>query len=257
MFGTTRTEISDTLKTTLDAIGSVEARVVVGSPVPELMLPNITFKIEEEALDPVRSYMGSDTREVRITIEGRALIEDGSDSPIDDLCLEIESSIATASTLSALCQDLRIESTSIELEEDSIPIGLAILSYIGYYEDLGEDVPVWVEPTVMFWSVYGLDNGDTNAIMMFQNCVTNGNPCQVKWRLVWNGIIYDTKYSSPEQNSPHAVNVTIVNPSHRGRTYDLYWSWKTQDSTSDWQLIATNAVYVPRSGDGDIESKTI
>ena len=137
--GNKRTLIRAALDTALKNISTVANRVITGEEEPNLSLPNITHNIVATNFDGDKSNMGDVTdtsyREFRIEVDGRALLRDGSDKPLDDLCLEIEKQIASASTLNSLANDLRLESTDYELSEDEKPIGLATLIYLGNYEE--------------------------------------------------------------------------------------------------------------------------
>ena len=135
--GAIRTQIRAELLSALS--GVTDGRIVSGEEEPEMALPNIVHNITIESLDIRGSSMvsGSDPsfRDIQIEIDGRALLVDGSDVPIDDLSLEIEKAIATASTLNALIYDLRLSSTDNEIDEQEDKLGHAKLIYYGSYEE--------------------------------------------------------------------------------------------------------------------------
>lgn len=134
--GTIRTQIRAELLSVLS--GVTDGRIVSGEEEPEMALPNIVYNITIESLNSQGSSMvsGSDPsyRDFQIEIDGRALLLDGSDVPIDDLSLDIERVIATASTLNSLVSDLHLNSTDYEIDETEDKLGHAKLIYYGSYE---------------------------------------------------------------------------------------------------------------------------
>ena len=137
MLGLTRKNIRAGLLEALNSISTVGGRVSSGEVALGIGLPNITYNIETENYNTSGGYMVNDDdpgeREIKIIIEGRALLRDGTEVPIDDLCLEIEKEIASGSTLNQWCNYLTLETTTYDLAEDDKPIGLVTLEYVGYY----------------------------------------------------------------------------------------------------------------------------
>ena len=114
-------------------------------------------------------------------------------------------------------------------------------------------------PTLTAWSLLAEDTVDAIGAPACKVSVvaitTAGSPCRVKLTLRHASATQDyaTKYSSPEQNTPHnnSVYVYISTGGDRGLTYDLYWSWTSGNESAGPTLLAAAAVYVPNDGEGD------
>ena len=108
-------------------------------------------------------------------------------------------------------------------------------------------------PTLTDWSVLAADIDSERARFSSVACVTAGSPCRIRFQLVNGSKVHTTKYSSPEQNTPHiyGCQVDIVLVGDRGITYDLYWSWTSGNESGSWALVAAASVYVPADGEGD------
>lgn len=139
MLGVTLILIKENLLAALSGITSVEGRITYGDAIPGLALPNITVNVPSESLDYESAYMKySDDpyeRSLDVVIEARALLRDGTEVPIDDLCWEIENAIKAYAPLYNVARDLRLSTTTYQLEEDALPVGLATIEYVGYYLD--------------------------------------------------------------------------------------------------------------------------
>ncbi len=112
----------------------------------------------------------------------------------------------------------------------------------------------YTEPTLTDWSVLAEDLEAAGAKVSVVELTTAGSPCRVKLSLVHAdaGETYATKYSSPEQLTPHdGIAATIRTTTDRGLTYDLYWSWTSGNESGGPELVAEAAIYVPLIGEGD------
>jgi hypothetical protein len=113
----------------------------------------------------------------------------------------------------------------------------------------------YTEPTLTDWSVTVEDLELAGARFKAVELTTAGSPCRVRLSLVHVDAsqVYRTRYSSPEQNTPHdaGVQYDISDADDRGLTYDLYWSWTSGNESGGPELVAAEAVYVPLSGEGD------
>lgn len=113
-------------------------------------------------------------------------------------------------------------------------------------------------PTLVSWSVLAEDLESGGARVSVVEVETAGSPCRVKLTLVHASASddYATKYSSPEQLTPHAgIFTTILAAADRGLTYDLYWSWTSGNESGGPDLLAAAAVYVPLTGEGDFPAE--
>lgn len=153
MLGYSMKQIRRHLQSSLSGISSVQGRVLSGEAEPGIGLPSIVYSIATERLDDDSAYMktGDDPheRKMQLTIEGRALLRSGSEVPIDDLCWDIENAVRGNPVLNSWSQELRLNSTSYQMEEAESPIGLATLIYEGYYHevDLNEVEELRYDPT--------------------------------------------------------------------------------------------------------------
>ena len=112
----------------------------------------------------------------------------------------------------------------------------------------------YTEPTLTDWSVLAEDLEAAGTKVSVVELTTDGSPCRVKLSLVHADAseTYATKFSSPEQLTPHSgMATTILAAADRGLTYDLYWSWTSGNESGGPELVAAEAVYVPLSGEGD------
>lgn len=204
MLGYTRKKIRTELNNALASIPAVNGRVVSGDPEPFIGLPNITHNIESESLDPSTSSFvyGDDPsgRAIRIIIEGRAEISDGSDAPIDDLCLDIERVIASAATLNSWCDDLRLQNTSYELVESNIPIGLATLEYAGYY--------IEYPPSAVTLSNVVATPSNRSCVVTFDTNLE----CKVQVVLFNNGNFCCYSNISPSYTTQHTLTMADLSP---------------------------------------------
>lgn len=113
-------------------------------------------------------------------------------------------------------------------------------------------------PTLVSWSVLAEDLEAAGARVSVVEVETAGSPCRVKLHLVHASAseTYATKYSSPEQLTPHTgIFTTIAAAPDRGLTYDLYWSWTSGNESAGPTLLAAAAVYVPLTGEGDFPAE--
>lgn len=110
-------------------------------------------------------------------------------------------------------------------------------------------------PTLVSWSVLVEDLGVPGARMSVVAVVTAGSPCRIKLTLIHASASedYATKYSSPDQLTPHsaAMQFDVTAIGDRGLTYDLYWSWTSGNQSAGPTLVAAAAVYIPNNGEGD------
>lgn len=108
-------------------------------------------------------------------------------------------------------------------------------------------------PTLTDWSVTALDLGPEGARFTSVACVTAGSPCRIRFQLVNGSKVHTSRYSSPEQNTPHVYGclVDIESSLDRGVTYDMYWSWTSGNESGSWALVSAASVYVPADGEGD------
>lgn len=112
-------------------------------------------------------------------------------------------------------------------------------------------------PTLVDWHLVASDMLALGARVAFSDCTTDGSPCRVKFTLHHDDATkdYGAKYSSPEQNTPHANGFDITVTADRGRSYDLYWSWTSGNESGGPTLVAAGAVYVPLNGEGDFPAE--
>jgi len=113
-------------------------------------------------------------------------------------------------------------------------------------------------PTLVSWACTAEDLGLTLARVTFTNSVTAGSPCRVRFLLrLSSGTLHDqtTRYSSPEQNSPHVASCNITEASDRGITYDLYWQWTSGMQSSAYALVAEEVIYVPVPGEDTVNAE--
>ena len=108
-------------------------------------------------------------------------------------------------------------------------------------------------PTLTDWSVTALDLGPEGARFTSVACATAGSPCRIRFQLVNGSKVHTSRYSSPEQNTPHVYGclVDIESSLDRGVTYDMYWSWTSGNESGSWALVSAASVYVPADGEGD------
>lgn len=139
MIGHSLKKIKENLHAALSGVAGVQGRVLAGEAEPGIGLPNIVYKVSSESVNDDGAYMkaGDDPyeRKLLLSIEARAILRDGSEAPIDDLCEGIESAVKNHSRLNGWCQELRLTATEYETEENDLPIGLATLSYEGFYQE--------------------------------------------------------------------------------------------------------------------------
>lgn len=120
------------------------------------------------------------------------------------------------------------------------------------------DTDGFVTPTLTGWSVLAEDLEASGARVSVVELTTAGSPCRVKLSLVHASAseTYSTKYSSPDQLTPHTgIFTTILATADRGLTYDLYWSWTSGNESAGPTLVAAAAVYVPLTGEGDFPAE--
>jgi hypothetical protein len=145
MLGKTRNRIINELESVLSGITAIGGRVVYGEVEPNIGIPNLTYDLYSEEIDPDSMYMSdvSDPmeRKLYISIEGRSSLPNGSETMIDDLCLEVEKRVATGSTLNDWCKYLELDSTSYDVDDGDTPLGLFKLNYMGYYQEADENKP--------------------------------------------------------------------------------------------------------------------
>lgn len=112
-------------------------------------------------------------------------------------------------------------------------------------------------PALTHWELVATDLGLAGARIVFSGSTTSGSPCRVKFTLTDAGATQDyaTRYSSPDQTTPHDVQVDVSLAADRGLTYDLYWSWTSGNEAGGPTLVAANAVYVPGNGEGDFPAE--
>lgn len=113
-------------------------------------------------------------------------------------------------------------------------------------------------PTLTDWSVLAEDLEAGGSRVSVVALTTAGSPCRVKLSLVHAsaGETYATKFSSPEQLTPHTgIFTTITAVADRGLTYDLYWSWTSGNQSGGPELVAAAAIYVPLTGEGDFPAE--
>lgn len=118
--------------------------------------------------------------------------------------------------------------------------------------------PTFTTPTLVSWSLLAEDLEAGGARISVVEVETAGSPCRIKLHLVHASAseIYATKYSSPEQLSPHTgIFTTILAALDRGLTYDLYWSWTSGSQMGGPTLLAAAEVYVPLTGEGDFPAE--
>lgn len=116
------------------------------------------------------------------------------------------------------------------------------------------DIGGFVTPTLVDWSVLAADLETDGARISVVELTTDGSPCRVKLTLMHDSASkdYATKFSSPEQLTPHTGPfTTILATPDRGLTYDLYWSWTSGNESGGPELVAAAAIYVPLAGEGD------
>ncbi len=109
----------------------------------------------------------------------------------------------------------------------------------------------FVTPEIVSWEY--LATGDTNSLVMMQNNVTSGTPCKIIWT-IYNPALkvsYNFPITANFENSPHAEDVTISNPLHRGKYYDLRWRWVTDDDFGPVVTVAVSGIYIPSFGEPD------
>jgi hypothetical protein len=104
-------------------------------------------------------------------------------------------------------------------------------------------------PTLTAWHANAIDNGSLGCTVYF-TATTAGSPCRVRFHLI-DTETYKGAFSSPDQNTTHASNVTITGTGNRGKSYDLKWSWTSGNEGVVQELILADAVYIPASGEGD------
>lgn len=145
---------------------------------------------------------------------------------------------------------LAADPVSVAIKDQPVNVTLAPQ----FVDVLCDDVlaSTFTTPTLTSVHVNATDLGAPGARMYF-TAVTAGSPCRVKFKLHHASATedYATKYSSPEELTPHATQVDITTSGDRGLTYDLYWSWTSGASSAGWALFAAAAIYVPANGEGD------
>jgi hypothetical protein len=117
--------------------------------------------------------------------------------------------------------------------------------------------PTFTTPTLTSWAADSEDLGPDWVHVHF-SAVTDGSPCRVKFKLVHSGSPdLRSGFSSPEQLTPHLCMIgslvpgSYIDDSDRGLDYDLYWSWTSGMSVGAYALVASGAVYIPATGEGD------
>ena len=114
-----------------------------------------------------------------------------------------------------------------------------------------QQVAVVPSPALVSWSAMVLDL-QSYAIVGFVSSVTSGPPCGLRFTIYRGKTTYVTGISSPDQNSPHAVQTgQISNPLHRGLWYDLEYAWFITGGDSQTRIaVGSSLVYVPAEGEG-------
>jgi hypothetical protein len=113
-------------------------------------------------------------------------------------------------------------------------------------------------PTLTSWACTAEDLEIDLALVTFTNSVTAGSPCRVQFLLrLSGGTLHDqmTRYSTPEQNYPHAVSCDITESGDRAITYDLYWQWTSGMQSSSYALVAEDVIYVPGPGEDTVNAE--
>lgn len=136
--GSTRRLIKSYLKFLLGQIPIIENRVMIGSAQPGMSFPNITILVEQDGKYSGGGYMSdiddTDPRILKLTIEARTLLVDGTEFDLDILCVEIEKTIANQIVLENFVSELLLEYTEYEIEESDNAYGKATLIYTGYID---------------------------------------------------------------------------------------------------------------------------
>jgi len=152
--------------------------------------------------------------------------------------------------------DCVVPDGSVQVAIDSPPIEVTIgdRSIFSVCDDI--IAATFTTPTLTSWSALAIDEG-ISGVSVELGAETAGSACRVRFKLVAAGANdLRSGYSSPDQNTPHAVTidatgVTIIDPSDRGLTYDLYWGWTSGMSAGAYALVDTAVIYVPNNGEGD------
>lgn len=144
------------------------------------------------------------------------------------------------------------QSAGLVLGSPAVPLTLPRQQALLVCED--ELAATFTTPTLTDWSVLAEDLEAAGAKVSVVELTTAGSPCRVKLTLVHASASqsYATKYSSPDQLTPHTGPfTTILATPDRGLTYDLYWSWTSGNESGGPELVAAAAIYVPLTGEGD------
>lgn len=129
--------IRKTIRTYLNtALNTVTSNISEGEPIPGMPIPNISYMMEDTIdSDIMHTNDTVGIRELEISVIGIANTHNGSDAPIDDLCLSIEKAIASSAYLNVRVNDLKLDSTSYDLDEEDEKVANCTLIYRGYYNE--------------------------------------------------------------------------------------------------------------------------
>lgn len=104
------------------------------------------------------------------------------------------------------------------------------------------------DPELSVWNMAAVDGGPSHATVTAGPNTTTNDPCSIQFRLFSGRIGYAFPWSTPEQNNPHAAEVTISDYAHRGLDYDISWRWwiSPDDPSPFSDVIGT--IFIPLVG---------
>ena len=138
-----RKQIRDRLETILTSGVSLVQRRVFGSriyPLTAPQLPAIAVYTASESSNLQTMGLRTQMRDLSVSIDVYVMVNDKFDDDIDDLCVQIEQTIAADYTLNGLAKDTILTGTEIDFDgEAEKPIGVARLTYsIRYVTSIGD-----------------------------------------------------------------------------------------------------------------------
>ena len=138
-----RKQIRDRLETILTSGVSLVQSRVFGSriyPLTAPQLPAIAVYTASESSNLQTMGLRTQMRDLSVSIDVYVMVNDKFDDDIDDLCVQIEQTIAADYTLNGLAKDTILTGTEIDFDgEAEKPIGVARLTYsIRYVTSIGD-----------------------------------------------------------------------------------------------------------------------